>query len=101
MSNIEDIALSIYPEDWKEFNGGFRVDQNKGYRECSKPIIRHFLEVLKSDKAALRIMLAFYRREHGFEPSAGEAPLLINNMRTALLAYENLLSESEVVNNEH
>ena len=101
MSDINRIALSIYPEDWKEFKGGFKVDQNNGYRKCAIPIIEHFLSVLKSDEASLRIMLAFYRRDHGNEPDTDDIPLLLNNMRTALLCFEILLEEKGGIDNEH
>ena len=98
MTDAEEIAMQIYPENWIESSGidGFKIDNNAGRRACAVDVARHFLGVLKDEDTARIVMKAFYRREHKKEPDTKEAARLSAMMGTALLAYELKLKDSAV-----
>ena len=98
MTDAEEIAMQIYPENWIESSGidGFKIDNNAGRRACAVDVARHFLDVLKGEDTARIVMKAFYRREHNQEPRDNEVGCLSAMMGTALLAYELKLKDSAV-----
>ena len=98
VTDAEEIAMQIYPENWIESSGidGFKIDDNAGRRACAVDVAEHFLMVLKSEDTARIVMMAFYRREHKKEPDINEAGGLSAMMGTALLAYELKLKDSAV-----
>lgn len=87
MDDAKEIAASLFPEDWKG-TGDFKVDQNAGRRDCAEVIAEHFIKVLRSEKTAKSVMMAFFRREHHREPTEDEVTHLRCHMGTALLAAE-------------
>ena len=94
-NEIDKIANHLYPDDWircQFSNGEFKHDNNAPSRGVAKDVISHFMTVLRSEDAAKQVMYAFYRREHGKEPSEKDVLELSAKMSVALMAIDSLLT---------
>ena len=94
-NEIEKIAEHLYPENWitcQFSDGEFKHDNNAPSRSVAIDVIAHFMTVLRSEDAASHVMHAFYRREHGKEPSESDKLELKAKMSVALMAIDSLLT---------
>ena len=74
MNTLEDYkkaALSLYPEEWKEFSNGLRVDQNANVRAVAEDVFKLVFDTLRFDQdLSLGVASAFLRRIGDYAPSS-------------------------------
>ena len=68
--DFEIAALKVYPEEWQEFDNGFRVDHNASKRNVAEEVFKHVFNALKFDNdLAEGVACAFLRRYEGDAPA--------------------------------
>ena len=84
--DYELAALNLYPEDWQEFDNGFRVDHNANLRKVAESVFKVVFESLRFDEdLSSGVASAFLRRIGNCAP-VGDYDKKVNSayMSTAL-----------------
>ena len=63
-------ALKLYPEEWKEFDNGFKVDHNASKRDIAEEAFKYVFDTLRFDEDLLvGVVSAFLRRKGDYAPA--------------------------------
>lgn len=86
--DYEIAALNLFPEDWMEFENGFRIDQNANIRKAVEPVFKHVFESLRFDEdLSVGVASAFLRRMGNYAPSTEYDKKVISSYMSTALEY--------------